>query len=79
MTGVGCFIDLKTPKDIPAVDHINAEASDGFDTRLPPPCDLVEFTLFIRDGYLDWLEGYTFGDVRWPNQPIEEWLLFDAD
>jgi hypothetical protein len=33
--------------------------------------------LFIRDGLLASFEGYTFGDVRWPDELMEHWLIFD--
>jgi hypothetical protein len=77
LTGVGCYIDLQIPKDIPAVDEIDAESSHGFETRLQPPRDSVGFTLFIRGGYLDWLEGYTFGDVPWPDKATRAWLILE--
>ena len=29
--------------------------------------NIVGFVLFIKDGYLDCLEGYTFGNEKWPD------------
>lgn len=78
MTGTGYYLDLVVGGDAPRADRLNGDASGGFQTRLEPPADLVGFTVFIRDGYLSWLEGYTFGDVKWPDEPMEEWLLLDA-
>lgn len=78
MTGTGYYAFLAIPPRIPKGEHLNGDASDGYSTSLAAPCDFVGFTIFIRDGYLSWLEGYTFGDVKWPDEPIENWLLFDA-
>lgn len=78
MTGVGVFVDLLIPGEAACVDQINTEISEGYRTVLDAPCDLVGFTLFIRKGYLSFLEGYTFGAVEWPSQPMGDWLVFDA-
>jgi len=79
VTGVGVFIDLLiTEKAGMCVDDLNDEISENYRTRLDSPCDLVGFTLFIRKGCLSFLEGYTFGDVRWPEEPMENWLIVPA-
>jgi hypothetical protein len=78
ITGVGVFVDLLIPGNAACVDQINTEISEGYRTVLAAPGDLVGFTLFIRKGYLSFLEGYTFGAVEWPNQPMGDWLVFDA-
>ena len=75
MTGVGVFVDLLIAGKAACVDPLNTEISEGYRTLLDAPCDLVSFTLFIRKGYLSFLEGYTFGDVRWPTEPMEGWLV----
>jgi hypothetical protein len=77
MTGTGYYLDLSVATGIPRVDRINADPSEAYQTSLEPPTDLVAFTLFVRDGYLSSFEGYTFGDVPWPPNPMEDWLLFD--
>ena len=74
MTGVGIFVDLLVGGDAGRVDDINSEISGSYMTSLRSPGDLVGFTLFIRSGYLNFLEGYTFGDVKWPEEPMEKWL-----
>jgi hypothetical protein len=56
---------------------VNTVLSTDFETKLPSPQDLVGFTLFIDGGFMTSFEGYTFGDVRWPDEPIENWLVFD--
>lgn len=78
MTGVGIFVDLLIGKKAAQDDQINTEISEGYRTLLDAPRDLVGFTLFIRGGYLSFLEGYTFGDVRWPDDLMENWVVLDA-
>jgi hypothetical protein len=74
LTGVGVFVDLAVPPSIAPVDGVSSTITDGYETTLSSPCDVVGFALFIRDGYLSLLEGYTFGDARWPDLPLGEWL-----
>lgn len=78
MTGTGYYVNFSNPEDLPPIDRLNAELSEDVRTTLPAPCDVVGFTLFIRNGYLSSFEGYTFGDVRWPDEFMEQWLDFDA-
>lgn len=77
LTGVGIFVDLSMPLSTSRVGNINAEVTTDYRTKMPAPDDLVGFTLFIRDGVLSLLEGYTYGDVAWPDDPMEEWLILD--
>ena len=75
LTGVGVFIDFALCAEAERGGQINAEISQAYRTVLSPPRDVVGFTLFIRDGRLDFLEGYTFGDADWPDEPMDTWLL----
>jgi hypothetical protein len=76
-TEVGIFIDLVLARNARGTDQKNAAISVSFLTTLPAPCDHVGFTLFIRNGYLSFLEGYTYGDAGWPDEPMENWLVLD--
>jgi hypothetical protein len=78
MTGVGVFVDLLVAEDVGRVDAIDCEITEAYRTSLPSPRDLVGFTLFIRGGYLSFLERYTFGNEAWPAEAMENWLIFDA-
>jgi hypothetical protein len=75
MTGGGVFVDLVVADSAHRVDKANGDVTEFYSTSLPPPADSVGFTLFIRGGYLSFLEGYTFGDVAWPKEPMEDWLV----
>jgi hypothetical protein len=77
VTGKGYYLDLILSDTITPVDKANGDASDGYPTLLDKPRDMVGFTLFIRDGVLSWLEGYTFGGDSWPAEPMEKWLVLE--
>lgn len=76
-TGVGIFFDLLAAGN-PDPKQTNAEITQFYKTLLAFPDDYVGFTLFIRDGRLSLLEGYTFGDAMWPDEPMEKWLVLEA-
>lgn len=38
--------------------------------------DLLGFVLFVKDGFLDYLEGYTFGIEQWPNDLTKYHLTY---
>jgi hypothetical protein len=78
MTGTGYYIKFSNPQDLPPINKLNTELSEDLRTTLPAPLDVVGFTLFIRNGHLDSFEGYTFGDVGWPAELMEDWLIFNA-
>ncbi len=79
MTGTGYYLTFSNAEQLPRLDQLNTELSADLRTSLEPPADLVGFTLFVRNGHLSSFEGYTFGDVGWPTEPMERWLLFDQD
>ena len=72
MTGTGYCIKFSKPQDLPPINKLNTELSEDLRTTLPAPLDVVGFTLFIRNGYLDSFESYTFGDVDWPAELMED-------
>jgi len=74
-TGKGVFVNLRIGKNVAPVDDVNNEISEGYRTGLAAPADVVGFTLFIRNGYIGFLEGYTFGDAGWPGELSEDWLI----
>jgi hypothetical protein len=79
MIGTGHHLNFDARHDSTWIDHSDDELSEDFRTRLPPPQDLVGFTLFIRNRRLSWLEGYTFCDAAWPEERMEKWLVFQAE
>ena len=79
MTGTGYYVKFSNPMDLPPINELNTELSKDLRTSLEAPAELVGFTLFVRNGYLSSFEGYTFGDVRWPVEPMENWLSLVED
>ena len=77
MTGVGYWVDFQNATGGQRAPVSNTELSEDYRTTRKAPLDMVGFTLFIRDGYPSSLEGYTYGDVAWPDEPMEEWLILD--
>jgi hypothetical protein len=77
MTGTGYYAHFQQDEASARAPIANTELSEDYRTRREAPCDAVGFTLFIRNGCLNSFEGYTFGDVAWPEEPMEEWLIFD--
>jgi hypothetical protein len=77
-TGTGYYVNFSNPHVLPPIDELNTELSEDLRTTLPAPCDVVGSTLFIRNGYLTSFECYTFGHVDWPDEQMEDWLIFDA-
>ncbi len=77
MTGTGYSSSSNRCRKSLRAEPVNTVLSTDFETKLPSPQDLVGFTLFIDGGFMTSFEGYTFGDVRWPDEPIENWLVFD--
>ena len=77
MTGTGYYLDFLANERTAPVDNMNEELTEGLSTKLRPPQGVVGFTLFIRNGRISWFEGYTYGDVAWPDEPMEEWLILD--
>ena len=70
LTGVGFFTHFAVPASAPRVAALNAEM--GADATLTNGIG-VGFVLFIRDGMLSMLEGFTYGE-RWPaDARIQEW------
>jgi hypothetical protein len=78
MTGTGYFVEFEPLSESLRAAPENTVLSTDFETKVPSSRDLVGFTLFIDGGFMTSFEGYTFGDVRWPDGSMEEWLNFDA-
>jgi hypothetical protein len=70
LTGVGFFIDYSVAVDAPRIVPPNLEIGDA--ATLTNGIG-VGFVLFVRDGAISMLEGYTY-DEPWPDDArIKEW------
>lgn len=71
LSGTGFFSHFVVPRDAPPITPPSFEMS--VDAILTSG-EAAGFTLFVRNGRLDCLEGYTYGDTPWPGRPvIREW------
>jgi len=71
LSGVGFFSNFAVPDDVPRIVPSSFEVTVDATLRDGPD---VGFTLFVRDGRIAFLEGYTFGDTPWPEQArITRW------
>jgi hypothetical protein len=69
-SGVGFFTNYSVPSHVSRVAPPNLELSEG---AILTTGISVGFTLFVRDGLLSMLEGYTY-DQPWPDDAtIERW------
>jgi len=66
-TGVGVFTKFRVPLDVGRADNTNPRASIGdIEASIPGLRHGAGFVLFLRDGYIDTLEGFTY-DEPWPS------------
>jgi hypothetical protein len=79
MTGTGYFVQFTPLPEALRVKDVNRAISIDVPTKLPPPQDVVGFTLFVDEGLITSFEGYMFGDVGWPDDLMENWLVVDAE
>ncbi len=78
-TGVGFYVDFAIPDDVPRLDEsVGTKPNFAFgnvgaifeDANVE-----VGFVLFVRDGRIHTLEGYTYGNDAWP-EPQGKYRLF---
>ena len=74
-TGVGFSIDIVVPPNVPrAMIEPRGHLSD-VDAHMPNLSNGAGFVLFLKDGALDRLEGYTY-DEPWPDRTNEFTLSY---
>ncbi|SRR6266511_2358771 len=77
MTGVGFFTTLSVLNSTHRLDDRSFELGD-VSADITGLTHGAGFVLFIRNGLLDTLEGYTYGDDRWPEKISSFRLRYDA-
>ena len=74
MTGVGFFTTFSIPPDAPRLDVAGQRVISGVGAELEGVNHGVGFLLFVRNGQLDVLEGFTF-DEPWPTRvALRRWF-----
>jgi hypothetical protein len=73
-TGVGFYLDFEIPatakrlQDVLAVKHSFCFGDVGAYFDQGAQRQEVGFLLWIKDGYVDFLEAYTYGLKKWPEE-----------
>lgn len=69
LTGVGVFVAFKVPPDVERTAPANF-AGGNVNVQIEGVRNGAGCILFVRDGILSMLEGYTYSDEEWPERPI---------
>ena len=77
MTGVGFFTTLSVLDATARLDERSFELVD-VTADITGLTHGAGFVLFIRNGLLDTLEGYTYGEDRWPEKISSFRVRYDA-
>jgi len=65
-TGCGFFTTFKIANDAPQIPGSRSFNFGDIDAEIPGVELGVGFLLWVRNGVIDFLEGYTSGDAAWP-------------
>lgn len=68
LTGVGFYISYSIPEHAPRLEEKKSFQIGDLLGKIEGVNDGVGFVLFINEGVIDFLEGYTYGDERWPDE-----------
>jgi hypothetical protein len=68
MTGVGFYTNFVVPESVDRTVPQNFVLDDVFGTFTGSDTD-AGFLLFVRNGVVSCLEGFTYGDEGWPTEP----------
>jgi hypothetical protein len=77
LTGVGFFTHFAIPAEAPVRRDLHSAELGEISAEIPGLENGAGFLLFIRDGVISFLEGYTYGDAAWPD-PITEFSVFET-
>lgn len=69
LTGVGFFIEFEVPGDVARTDPANVTGGNVH-IEVEGLKHGIGCLLFVRDGVIATLVGYTFGDDEWPEHPM---------
>ncbi|MFT3893688.1 MAG: hypothetical protein QM730_18825 [Anaerolineales bacterium] len=72
LTGVGFYLHFNMPKEIARISDVLPSVKSNFcfgdvDATIEGLNNGAGFLIWIRNGYLTQLEGYTYGE-KWPSQ-----------
>ncbi len=70
LTGVGFFVNFDVDADAPRTEPIKNFTGGNVAIALEGVEHGAGCVLFVRDGVITMLEGYTYGAEAWPARPI---------
>lgn len=73
-SGTGFFTSFEIPDHIPNLKISKSIQLGDVVAEIKGVKTGAGFVLFIKDGVIDFLEGYTYGDEKWPKE-ISEYKL----
>ena len=77
-TGAGFYTNLKVNADIPPLVGGKTFRINDIDASFGDIKEAIGFILFIKEGYLLMLEGYTLASDIWPDEYSSVVLIYDA-
>jgi hypothetical protein len=75
-TGAGFFTHFAIPSVAPVRRDLASTEIADVGAQIPGLQHGAGFVLFIRDGVISLLEGYTYGDAAWPER-ITDFSVFE--
>jgi hypothetical protein len=75
-TGVGFYISYLVPEYAPRIPEKKSFHIGDLHGEIDGVNDGVGFVLFVKDGVINLLEGYTYGDESWPKEITNYELSF---
>lgn len=70
-TGTGFYTTFAIPNSVPRLEYNKAFQIGDVVGQVDGIRDGVGFVLFVENGFLNMLEGYTYGDEKWPKTIIK--------
>jgi hypothetical protein len=77
-TGVGFFTRFSISTDAPVRRDLPSTELGDVGARIAGLEHGAGFVLFVRDGVISQLEGYTYGDTPWPDSTTEFSVVCDV-
>lgn len=74
-SGAGFYIHFEIPEEAPKLKSDYSFEIDDVAAHIAGLQNGAGFTLFIKNGVINMLEGYTFGEELWPKS-VEDYELY---
>ena len=77
LTGAGFFVNYHVPSNVPTLTDNQNFTVGNIGAKIPGLKSGAGFVLFVRNGVISMLEGYSY-DESWPDT-VESFELFEID